>query len=116
MFREASKTDLHKRIEELKIQLDTAHKKADVAGSDLIAELEHCKDEKSVLELKVAQYRLDQPQKSMPAKLSDSCVSETRKPKVSGVDAIYDIATGHNIGSSSASSEFHCESSAEQLK
>jgi len=55
----------------------------------------------------------------MPAKLSDSRVSETCKPKVSGVDAMYDIATGHNVGpSSSASSEFHCESSvhAEQLK
>jgi len=47
MFREVSKTDLRKRIEELKIQLDTAHKKADVAGSDLMAELEHCKNEKS---------------------------------------------------------------------
>jgi len=53
----------------------------------------------------------------MPANLSDSSVSEKRKPKVSGIDAMYDIATGHNIGSSSiASSEFHCESSAEQLK
>ena len=68
------------------------------------------KDEKSVLELKLAQYRLDQLQKSMPAKLSDSSVSVTRKPKVSGVDAMYDIATGHNIGSSSsASSEFYCK-------
>ena len=75
MFHEVSKTDLHKQIEELKIQLDTARKKADVAGSDLMAELEHCKDEKSVLELKIAQYRLDQLQKSMPAKLSDSDTS-----------------------------------------
>ena len=48
-----------------------------------MAELEHYKDEKSVLELKSAQYRLDQLQKSMPAKLLDSGVSETRK--VSGV-------------------------------
>ena len=88
MFHEVSKTDLRKWIEELKIQLDTARKKADVAGSDLMAELENCKDEKSILELKLAQYRLDQLQKSMTAKLSDSGVSETLEPKMSGIDAI----------------------------
>ena len=77
MLREVSKRDLRKWIEELKIQLDTARKKADVAGSDLMAELENCKDEKSILELKLAQYHLDQLQKSMPAKLSDSCFWNT---------------------------------------
>ena len=71
----------------------------DVAGSDLMAELEHCKGEKSVLELKLAQYRLDQLQKSMPAKLSYSSVSVTRKPKASGVDAMYDIAGDQSLKS-----------------
>ena len=52
--------------------------------------------------------------KSVPAKVSDSIVS--RKPEVSGVDAMYDIA-GHDVDtSSSTSSEYYRDSNAERLQ
>lgn len=55
----------------------------------------------------------------MPANFSDSITPVSRKPTVimNGLDAVYDIAIGHDIdASSSASSEFCHDNSAEQLK